>query len=110
MRLHAYGREYYKLRLTTYPGVALDAWEASFDGGTTWTQATVVTVTDDPDATLNGSWSGWLVAGEHATDNPAGTAVITSDVYPRVRLADSPELLVRDPSYPGGPPAVRYAR
>jgi len=87
MQLHAMAREFYHLGIGTEPAVT--AWEASFDGGETWSPATV----DQP------GWGaddyGWLVAGDEV-DQGSAVAVITESIKPLVRAIDSPEIVVRD--------------
>ncbi len=86
MRLEPAGREFYKLDITTEPAVT--AWEASFDGGTTWQPSTDV-----------GGLSAWLIAGPGAE---VGTAVHVAPLgrtVPTLRAVDNPEIIIRD-----GPP------
>lgn len=95
MDLHAGTVGRYRLRITTDPDdVDPDGWEASFDGGATWTAALV----DDDDRLT------WLVARadyrpELGTTEP--DAVIAADQVPLLRHIDDPVVL----SGPG--PAIR---
>ena len=81
MKLARHARKFYRLELTTDPPVAASAWEASFDDGATWDQATVIDGT-----------SAWLVAGPDA-DPGTAVAVLTESVTPLLRAIDSPEIL-----------------
>jgi hypothetical protein len=96
VELHREGREYYKLKITTIPALAAGAWEASFDAGTTWPVASVI-------SDVTGDYSAWLVAGEDAEPGTA-VAVISHDTYPIVRAVDTPEIVARNA------PAIRYKR
>lgn len=86
MKLHPTAVEYYALEITVdQPDVAASEWQASFDGGTTWSTAV------DVDGR-----SGWLLAGPEVA-SPGGAIVMPAGTtYPVVRLVDSPELVVRD--------------
>lgn len=84
MDLSRFAREYYELTLTTDPVSAPADWEASFDAGQTWVDATNV-----------GGKSAWLVAGR-AADDTGAVAVLRHSVTPLVRLTAAPEIVVRD--------------
>lgn len=92
MQLHPAARKWYSLAVTTAPPIAPDAWEATFDGGTTWVGATVL----DDDTTL----SRWLVAGPTFDPASAPEATYTSlplnRTTPRLRVVDAPEVLVEE--------------
>ncbi len=83
-RMNAAGREYLSWILSGAPtGAAL---EVTFDDGVTWhpTTRTADTVSV-------------LVAGPTATTNPAGTVVLPVGTHTAmVRLADTPEVVIRD--------------
>lgn len=101
MKLNPYGRELYRVTITTSP--QLTSWEASFDGGTTWT----VGADDSRPAPEANTWE-WLVAG-HLCDNsdlgPGELAgVITRTMRPLIRGIDSPEVIVRSEETP----EIRY--
>lgn len=83
MILSTYGREYYAVAITTLPATDPTDWEASFDGGATFFDATSV----------NGN-SAWLVAGPSA-DATGAVAVLTRPIVPKVRLIADPEVVVR---------------
>ncbi len=89
MILERTAREIYGVQITTRPTVDLDAWEASFDGGTTYHAATIYTDDDDED------WASWLIAGPDATVGSA-VAVIEKSTLPKLRLSDVVEIVVRD--------------
>lgn len=85
MRLNKFGREVYSVTITTDP-VATGVWEASFDGGSTWS------VGEDQG---NNSW-GWLIAGP---ENTGGTPVFSitqgqTDIIPLLRLTVGDEQIV----------------
>ena len=84
MRLDRDAREFYTLTIATTPTVA--AWEASFDGGTTWVAGTAA----------GGNWR-WLVAGPDAV--PGTATVLSRSTGPKIRAVDNPEIVVR--SAPG---------
>lgn len=88
MQLNSRAREFYTLTITTTPAVA--AWEASFDGGTTWFAGTP-----------SGSSLRWLVAGRDATVGTAVAQLQQNVTLPLVRATDTPEVLVR------GAPSIR---
>lgn len=81
MYLKAAAREFYSLAIVTEPAVA--AWEASFDGGTTFVAGEV-----------DGANTRWLLAGPDA--DPGTATVLTVTVYPLLRAVDNPEIVVRD--------------
>ena len=83
MHLRPDAREWYALEITTTPTVT--AWQASFDGGTTWASSTAVG-TD--------GYSRWLVAGPNA--DPTGATVLAlGRTVPLVRATENPEVVVR---------------
>ena len=85
MRLHRAGREYVKIPLEGLPDPAPAAVQVQFDDGGTWYNATI----DGTDAVL-------LIAGPDATDNPAGTVVLSSGRHlPLMRTVDNPEVVIR---------------
>lgn len=89
MRLNRYGREVYAVAVTLNP-TASGTWEASFDGGTTWTAGT-----DQG----NGSF-GWLVAGP-SNDGTGAVFKFSAQlsVSPLLRLVvGSEEIVVTGPS------------
>ena len=83
MMLNRTAKEFYTLEITTYPPVT--AWEASFDGGTTWTAGL-----DTGDGAFQ-----WLVAGPSA-DTSGAIALSSKKTSPLVRSATSSEVVVRD--------------
>lgn len=94
MELNPFSRKLYtvELAVTNVAGDAIpDAgpWEASFDGGVTWT--TAVEVADHT------GWWEWLVAGPKVTEAlPVGAtlaATLTETVQPIGRLVDNPEVV-----------------
>lgn len=97
MKLDPRGREFYRVTITTSP--QLTVWEASFDGGTTWTTGD----TDSRAVPTANTWE-WLVAGELVDNSdlsPGALAgVITRTMKPIIRAADSPEILVRHQDTP----------
>ena len=89
MRLHRQAREFYTLTITTSPQIS-GVWEASFDGGDTWSAG---------QATADGAWR-WLLRGPDRPDDPQYPAqVVTCSVKPLVRAVDIPELVVRSAPY-----------
>ncbi|HEX8489365.1 MAG TPA: hypothetical protein VF642_12525 [Propionibacteriaceae bacterium] len=82
MILSPYAREWYRVEIATEPAVA--TWEASFDGGTTW-----------EDQTLIEGLPAWLIAGTNA-DPGAAVAVLAGSVAPLLRAVDTPEIVVRE--------------
>jgi hypothetical protein len=90
-RLSRHAREHYDQRILTDPPVA--AWEASFNGGTTWVAGTVLV--DDPET----GWVRWLIAGDLA-DPGASVAQLAptgrEDLQPLARSVANPEIIVRD--------------
>lgn len=90
-RLSRHGRENYDQQITTVPPVV--GWEASFDGGTTWTLGTALT--EDPEP----GWIRWLIAGDRA--DPTGAVAVIAptgrhDLQPLARATSNPEIVVRD--------------
>lgn len=84
MKLDPAGREYATWSVNAPAGTAL---EASFDNGTTWHAMERPT---EGTARI-------LVAGPQASDNPAGTAVLTRSGHTVIiRLTDTPETVIRD--------------
>lgn len=104
MLLNRHARENYAIQIatTTTEGdpIAAADWEASFDGGTTYMPANVLTLaapwTDTDGVTHEpGDLSEWLVAGPDAEVGSA-VAVITASTDPLVRAIDNPEIIVRE--------------
>lgn len=97
MKLDPHGREFYRPTITTDP--QLTVWEASFDGGTTWT----VGAPDSRDVPVANTWE-WLVAGELVDNSDLASGelagVITRTMKPLIRAADSPEIVVRHQDTP----------
>lgn len=97
MKLDPYGREFYRVTITTSP--QLTSWEASFDGGTTWTAG----ATDSRTAPVANTWE-WLVAGELVDNSDLApgelAGVITRTMKPKIRAVDSPERIVRHQDTP----------
>jgi hypothetical protein len=91
VNLNRSGREYYSLAITTTASsgspIPASGWEASFDGGTTWFAATVITENSV-------DYSAWLVAGDRAAVGTA-VAVLSTTTSPLVRATDNPEIVVR---------------
>lgn len=86
MKLHPTGVEYYALTITSEPELTATDWQASFDGGTTWSTAV------DVDGR-----SAWLLAGAEVASPPADAIVMAlGTTYPVVRCVDAPEVIVRD--------------
>lgn len=85
MDLRSDSREFYRLEIATTP--AVDAWELSVDGGTTWLAGEVDP--DDADITR------WLLAGANVAQGTA-VAVITASLAPRIRAVDNPEIIIRN--------------
>lgn len=85
MKLHRSAREFYTLVIVTTPAVT--SWEASFDGGRTWTVG---------EPTAAGTYR-WLVAGPDADAHPSEVTVRVPGGCgtPLVRATDDPEVLVR---------------
>lgn len=86
MNLSRYGRLFYKVSVVTDP--AVDGWEASFDGGTTWTPGT-------PIPAMDGGWQ-WLVQGPDVDPASASALTLTGSVAPLLRVVDTPEVVVED--------------
>jgi len=84
MRLDPHGREHYQLTIITDPQV--DAWETSFDDGTTWIPGT-------PAPGVDNTWQ-WLIAG-HLADPGDAVAVIRRSLTPIIRAVDNPEIIAR---------------
>jgi hypothetical protein len=88
-RLKRHGRELYEQQIVTDPPIV--AWEASFDGGSTWSAGEAVP--GDP------GWYRWLIAGDLADP---GTSVAQipptppGDLVPMARAIANPEIVVRD--------------
>lgn len=93
MNLDPHGREFYDLTIITDP--AVDAWEASFDGGTTWGSGEDVTPVDAAEGELRVRW---LVEGAavEPADHDASATVLSAPVTPLLRATDNPEIPVRD--------------
>ncbi|MBT9255363.1 hypothetical protein KMZ30_07230 [Phycicoccus sp. KQZ13P-1] len=86
MILKRAGREFYNLAISTTPAVA--SWEASFDGGATWSAGTAGTV--DGVAVMQ-----WLIAGPSVAKETA-VAQLSGPVVPQIRATSNPEIVVRD--------------
>jgi hypothetical protein len=83
MKLTRIGREYLTVAISTEPEVT--GWEASFDGGTTWTAGEQV----------GGDWR-WLVAGPDVVQDPVvGQVVVSETTTVVLRAIDNPEVLIR---------------
>lgn len=84
VKLPKAGREYAKWVVNAPQNTALSV---SFDNGTTWHE---LERPADTEARI-------LVAGPQATDNPAGTVVLTTGRnLAMTRLTDTPEVIIRD--------------
>lgn len=83
MILHPAAREYLRLEIVTDPAVA--AWEASFDGGTTWHSG---------EAAGANSWR-WLLAGPSATQGDAVAVLALGSNHVLLRATSDPEVIVR---------------
>ena len=98
MHLSRQGVERYQPGPTTTPAIAASLWEASFDGGTTWHPAEVVS-----------SAPTWLVAGP-AAPSPGAAYVLpdTAWVVPSLRFVNAPETIIRDATFPDDqrPPTI----
>lgn len=92
MILSEHAREYYELQITTTATngspIPASGWSASFDGGTTWAAATVISHDSE-------DYSAWLVAGAQADDTGAVATIERQETVPLVRATDSPEIVVR---------------
>lgn len=86
MNLSRLGREYFRITVATDPAVT--GWEASFDGGVTWTSGTPITGVD-------GGFQ-WLVQGPDVDPTDATALTLSGSVAPLLRAVDNPEVLVRD--------------
>lgn len=84
MNIKASAREWYALQIVTAPAVT--SWDASFDGGATYTTFTAVG-TD--------GYYRWLVAGPTATPGSAKVLPL-GRTHPLIRATDTPEIVVRD--------------
>lgn len=99
MHLSKTGIERYQPNPSTTPTISASLWEASFDDGTTWVAAQVVSGAPT-----------WLVAGPDATS--PGSATVLPDgvawVVPALRFSNPPELIVRDATFDEGqrPPTI----
>lgn len=91
MRLLPGGVERYRPRPTTDPAIAASQWQASFDGGLTWVNASVQT-----DLIPAGEPT-WLLAHATVASPPVGATVMPDLewVIPAIRFANDPELIVR---------------
>jgi hypothetical protein len=88
-RLSRHGREPYEQQIVTVPPILV--WEASFDGGATWTVGEAVP--GEPD------WYRWLIAGDLAPAGPTVAATLTptaDDIVPMARAVVNPSIIVRD--------------
>jgi hypothetical protein len=92
--LHKQARAFYAVAITTdaAPEEPTSAWEASFDGGTTYVAA---------DTSVPGV-NRWLVNGPDFDPDSAAAATSTPipfGVSPKLRLIDNPEVVIeRGPS------------
>lgn len=82
------GSEKYDLTIVTTPQVG--GWQASFDGGTTWTMAT----TD-----LDPTHFTWLLKGPLCAGADPSAILVATDIQPKIRLASTPEIIVRKAPY-----------
>lgn len=96
MKLHTQEQVFYtlpNLSATTPSGpvvVAVDRWEASFDGGDTWYASQA-----HPDLPTAPAW---LIRGAHypgpADTGPASGVLISRSTVPLIRLRDMPETTI----------------
>jgi hypothetical protein len=87
MKLPRAGREYYRLQIITVPQI--NAWDASFDNGSTWVTGTY----DNVAAQMT-----WLVRGPLYVPPGGDVAVsslISADCKPLVRATSNPEVIIR---------------
>jgi hypothetical protein len=84
--LSRHGREHYDQLIETDP--PLLAWEASFDGGTTWWAGTAL-------APAEPGWYRWLIAGDRAAVGAAVAQLAVGEHQPLARAAGNPEIVVR---------------
>ncbi len=85
-RLSRHGREHFDQKIATDP--PLLAWEASFDGGTTW-------VAGEALAPAEPDWYRWLVAGDLADPGAADAVLQVGEHQPLARAIANPEIVVR---------------
>lgn len=97
MKLNPYGREFYRVTITTTP--QLTNWEASFDGGLTWTAG----ATDSRTPPTANTWE-WLVSGHLCDNSDLGVGVLAGVIehtmHPLIRAVDAPEVIVREQDTP----------
>ena len=93
MNLSRFGRKWYELEIATEPQIT-SGWEATFDNGTSWVNAEVVTNPVPPPVRATAVVVRWLIQGPNAASGaqPPDYILEAASVAPVIRAANDPEL------------------